>query len=96
MSSKSTKSVASGLHIQVAANRIITYNESNWVGGLRGEEGWPEKMNCLREFALCHSRHPGPRHVWKAGSDLPGLRSVPVNPLIRLKGQTRTGDPQKR
>ncbi len=35
----------------------------------------------LREFALCNSRHPGPLHVWKGGSDLLGLRSVPPNPL---------------
>ena len=35
--------------------------------------------NHLREFALCSSRHPGPRRVWKGGSDLPGMRSVPAD-----------------
>ena len=39
----------------------------------------PLRLN-LREFALCNSRHPDPRRVWKGGSDLQSLRSVPLHP----------------
>ena len=36
--------------------------------------------NILREF-VCNYRHPGPRRVWKGGSDLQSLTPFPVDPV---------------
>ena len=33
---------------------------------------------------MCNSRHPGPRRVWKGGSDSPGLTPFPLDPLDPL------------
>ena len=30
---------------------------------------------------MCNYRHPGPRRVWKGGSDLQSLTPFPVDPL---------------
>ena len=36
---------------------------------------------------MCNSRHPGPRRVWKGGSDSPGLTPFPADPLGELSLQ---------
>ena len=36
-------------------------------------------VHILREFA--NYRHPGPRRVWKGGSDLQGMTPLPLDPV---------------